>query len=151
MLVIWRSSPVVDKGLFIKMSTHTRWESLGHETTSVVRQEWLSGQPQAGAARAPVLGHAGANRVSAVAADEPPILIGDHRSELNACHAIRAAENQGCVGQRWHWAFLHWSKGDWHAGFQTPRRVIPLKTIRIVGSHTVIEPKPAPTFRQACR
>jgi hypothetical protein len=29
--------------------------------------------------------------------------------------------------------------------------VIPLKTIRIVGSHTGIEPKPAPTFWQPCR
>ncbi len=106
-------------------------------------------QPQAGAARASVLWHTGTNRVGAVAADEPPILIGDHRPELDSCYAVWAANNQSRVGSQR--ALLHTSKGDWHAGSQTPRRVIPLKTKGSCGNHTSIEPKPAPTFRQACR
>ena len=57
-----------------------------------------------------------------------PPFIGDHQSELDASHAIRAADGQGCVGQSWHRALLHMSKGGWHAGFQTLHRVIPLKT-----------------------
>ena len=107
----------MDEGLFLKMTAHARRESLGHETTSVVSQEWFSGQPQAGAAGASVLGHAGAHGVGAVTADEPPILISDHRPELDARHAIRAADGQGCVGR--HWASLHGSKD---AGTQDSRR-----------------------------
>ena len=66
--------------------------------------------------------------MSAVAADEPPILVCDHRSELDAHHAMRAADDQGCVGQSWHRALLHRSSTEKHARFQTPCRVIPLKT-----------------------
>jgi hypothetical protein len=82
------------------MTAYARRESLGQKTTSVVSQEWLSGQPQAGAAGAHVLWHAGAHRVGAVTADEPPVLMGDHRPELDARHAIWAAEGQGCVGRQ---------------------------------------------------
>jgi hypothetical protein len=95
----------------------------------------MRGEPQACAARAPVLGHAGTHRVGAVAADEPSILVGDHRSELDAHHAIRAAEGQGCVARQWE--LLHHSKGDRHAGFQTVMPVIPLKTAGSRGNHTV--------------
>ena len=64
---------------------------------------WQIGrEPQAGAARASVLWHAGAHGVGAVAADEPPVLVGNHRSELNAHDAIGAADDEDRVGQRWH-------------------------------------------------
>jgi len=62
----------------------------------------ISREPQACAAGAPVLGNAGAHRVGAVAADEPTVLVGDHRSEVGTCHAIWAADGQGCVAQSWH-------------------------------------------------
>ena len=110
------------------MTAHSRRELLGQKMTSVVSQEWLSGQPQAGAAGALILGHAGAYCVSAITAHEPPILISDHRPEVGTRHAMGAAEGQGCVGRQW--AVLHHSRRGWHAGFQMPRRVIPLKSIR---------------------
>jgi hypothetical protein len=113
------------------MTAHTRRESLGQETTSVVSQEWFSGQPQAGAAGAPVLGHAGTHGVGAVATDEPTVLVGDHWPEVDACHAMGAANRQGCVS--WHWALPYPCKGDSHVGFQTPSSVISLKNIRIAG------------------
>lgn len=53
----------------------------------MVSQEWLPQQPQAGSAGACVLGYAGTQGVGAVAADEPPVLVGDHRTEVNARHA----------------------------------------------------------------
>jgi hypothetical protein len=83
----------------------------------VVSQERIPGQPQAGAARAPVLGLAGAQRVGAVAADEPPVLVGDHRPEVDSRHAIRAANGQGCIS--WHLMLLDLRKGERHAGFHT--------------------------------
>lgn len=67
-------------------------------------------QLQAGAAGAPVGEHAGAHRVGAVMADKPPVLIGDHRPEVDSCDAIRAADGQGCVGQSWHRTLLQKSK-----------------------------------------
>jgi len=100
------------------------------------------------AATAPVVGHAGTHRVGAVAADEPPVLVGDHRSKLDACEAIGAANNQDCVGRQR--ALLHRGNGNWHAGFQTPRSVIPLKKKGSQGSRIDVEPKPTPRFRQAC-
>ena len=48
-------------------------------------------------------------------------------------------------------ALPHLSKGIWHAGFQTTRPVISLKTKRVVGNHTGIQPTVAPRSRQACR
>ena len=68
---------------------------------SVVSQEWPPQQPQAGSAGARVLGYAGAQGVGAVAANEPPVLIGDHRHELDARHAMGAADGQDCVGRQW--------------------------------------------------
>ena len=65
----------------------------------MLSQEWLSEQPQAQAAGASVHVDAGTRRVGAVTADEPPILISDHRPELDARHAMRAANDQGCIGQ----------------------------------------------------
>ena len=52
------------------------------------------------------------------------------------------------------WAFLHQSNTEKNAGFQTPRRVIPLKNYRIAGEPYGIEPTRAdiwaggPTVRQ---
>jgi hypothetical protein len=69
--------------------------------TSVVRQEWLPQQPQAGSAGARVLGYAGKQGVSTVTADEPSVLVCDHRSELDARHAMGAADGQDCVGRQW--------------------------------------------------
>ncbi len=126
------------------MTAHARRESLGHEMTSVVGQERLSGQPQAGAAGALILGHAGANCVGAVTADEPPILICDHRPELDARHAMWAADGQGCVSRQW--VLLHTSKGDWHAGFQTPRPVILMKTKGSLGATRVSNRNPRRDF-----
>jgi hypothetical protein len=84
---------------------------------------WQIGiEPRAGTAATPVFGRAGTYRVGAVATDEPTVLVGDHRSELNAHDAMRAADDQDCVGRQL--ALLHMSKGDWHAGFQTQRPVI---------------------------
>jgi len=48
--------------------------------------------------------------VSAITADESPVLIRDHRLEIDSCHAIWAADGQDCVS--WHWALLHRSKRD---------------------------------------
>jgi hypothetical protein len=70
------------------------------DMTPVVSQERFTQQPEARAASALVLGLTGAYRVGAIAADEPPILMGDHRSEVDPRHAIRAADDQDCVG--WH-------------------------------------------------
>jgi len=131
------------------MTAQARRKSLSQEITSAVRRR--PKQPQAPAAGASVLGHAGAHRVGAVAADEPPVLVGDHRTEVDARHAMGAADGQGCVGQSWHRALLHMSKEGWHAGFQTPCRVMPLKDKGFAGSHTGSEPKPTSRFRQACR
>ena len=39
---------------------------------------FLSRQPQAGAAGAPILGHTGTHRVGAVAADKPSVIVCDH-------------------------------------------------------------------------
>ena len=117
----------------------------------MVIQEWLSRQPQAGAAGAPVLGHAGTHRVGAVAADETPVLVGDHRTEVDARHAIWAADDQGCVGQRWHRAFLHRSNGDWHAGFQMPSALISLRKPTDRWELDEYRAEPAPRCRQACR
>ena len=69
--------------------------------TSVVSQEWLPQQAQAGSAGARVLGYTATQGVGAVAANEPPV-IGDHRPELDARHAMGAADGQDCVGQSWH-------------------------------------------------
>src|SRR5450759_392434 len=99
--------------------------------TSVVGQERLSGQLQAGAAGAFVLHDAGTHRVSTVTTDKLPVLVGNHRPEVDTRHAMGAADGQDCVGR--HWALPHLSKGSWHAGFQTPRPVIPMKNIRIAG------------------
>ncbi len=108
---------------------------------------WQIGmEPQAGAARASVLWHAGTYRVGAVPADEPPVLVGDHRSELNANDAIRAADGQGCVGQSWYLAFLHHSKKGWQAGFQTPRPVIPLKNQGSLGATRLSSRNPRQDF-----
>jgi hypothetical protein len=82
-------------------------------------------QPQAGAAGALVLGHAGTNGVDTVAADVPTVLVGDHRSELNTYGATGAADDQCRVGRQW--ALLHHSREGWHAGFHMRGSVIPLK------------------------
>ena len=55
-------------------------------------------QRQAGAARASVLGGAGAHRMGTVATDEATVLIGDHGLEVGSCHAIQAANNENGVG-----------------------------------------------------
>src|ERR1035437_2056962 len=41
----------------------------------------------------PVLGHAGTYRVGTIAADEPPVLVGDQRSEVYARHAMRTTDD----------------------------------------------------------
>jgi hypothetical protein len=76
--------------------------SMSQEMTPVGSQERFTQQNEARVASALVLGLAGANRVSADTADEPPILIGDHRAEVDSRHAVRAADGQGCVGRSWH-------------------------------------------------
>lgn len=55
---------------------------------------------QTGAAGAPVLRHAGANGVGTVTADEPTVLVGDHRPEFDAYHAMRAAPPFTLLGCR---------------------------------------------------
>lgn len=82
---------------FCGFASHGR----GQEMTSVVSQEWLPQQPQAGSAGAHVLPYAGTQGVGAVAADEPPVLVGDHRTEVDARHAMGAADGQDCVGRQW--------------------------------------------------
>ena len=73
---------------------------------------WQIGrEPQARAAHTSVLWHAGTNRVGAVTADEPTVFVGDHRSELDAQDAMRATNDQNCVGRQL--ALLCLSKGDW--------------------------------------
>ena len=47
-----------------------------------------------------VLRPAGVHRVGAVATNEPAVLVGDHRSELDPNHAVRAANDQFRVGRR---------------------------------------------------
>jgi hypothetical protein len=108
--------------------------------TSVVSQERLSGQLQAGAAGALILGHAGANSVGAVTADEPPILISDHRPERDARHAMWAADRQGCVSRQS--VLLHTSKGSGTHDSRHPCPVILMKTKGSSGAHDGIEPKP---------
>src|SRR5579872_3897721 len=56
--------------------------------------------PQAGAAGAPVLRHAGPNGVGAVTADKSTVLVGDHRSELDSQHAMRTANHQRRISFR---------------------------------------------------
>jgi len=63
--------------------------------------------------------------VSAVATDEPSVLISDHRPEIDTRHAMGAADGQYCVCR--HGTLPHLNKESWHAGFQTPHPVIPLK------------------------
>lgn len=89
----------------------------------MVNQERLPRQPQAGSAGARVLGYAGTQSVGAVAADEPSVPIGDHRSEVDARHAIWAADGQDCVGQSCNGRSCTRAMQK-HVGFQTPRRVI---------------------------
>jgi len=67
----------------------------------MVRQERLSGQPQTGAAGAPVAGCAGPSGVGAITADKPPVLVGDHRPEIRPRHAVGAANGQDCVRRHW--------------------------------------------------
>jgi hypothetical protein len=56
---------------------------------------WQIGiEPRAGTAATPVFGRAGTYRMGAVATDEPTVFVSDHRSELDACHAMRAADDQ---------------------------------------------------------
>ena len=74
----------------------------------MVSEERLSRQPQAGPAVAPEIWHAGADCVGAIVADEPPVLVGDHRSEVDSRVVIRAADGQDRVGR--HWALLHRAK-----------------------------------------
>lgn len=87
-----------------------------------------------------MLKHAGANRMSAVAADEPSVLVGDHRPQLSAYHAMGAADDQDCVGRH---RSPPTNKRIWHAGFQTPTQS--------ESGRIDFEPRPAPTFGQACR
>jgi hypothetical protein len=75
---------------------------MSQEMTPVGRQERFTQQHEARVASALVLGLAGANRVGAVTADEPPILVRRHRPKLDSRHAMRAADGQGCVGRSWH-------------------------------------------------
>jgi hypothetical protein len=95
----------------------------------VVSQERISGQVHAGAANAPVLGHTGTRCVSAVTADEPPVLVGGHRTELDTHPAIWAADGQDCVGR--HWALLHRAK---EAGTQDSRQSRPVISLKTKGS-----------------
>jgi hypothetical protein len=81
------------------MTVRARRGSLGLEMTSVVRYEHLPGLPQAGVASAQVLRLAGVYRVGAIVAHEPPIPIGGHLPEVDPCHAIGAANNQGRIGR----------------------------------------------------
>ena len=74
----------------------------------MVSEERLSRQPQAGSAVAFETWHAGADCVGAVATDEPPVLVSDHRSEVDSRVVIRAAEGQDRVGR--HWSLLHRAK-----------------------------------------
>jgi hypothetical protein len=80
------------------------------EVNSASRQGRFPRQPQAGAAGASVLGHAGTHRVGAVTADEPSILIGDHRPEVGSRHAMGAADGQDCVDRQR--ALLHSGNGN---------------------------------------
>jgi hypothetical protein len=108
------------------MTAHARWESPGQEKASVVSQERVSGYLQAGAACALVFGHAGAHRVGAVTTDEPPILVGDHRPEVDTRYAMGAADGQDCVSR--HWGVPPaLSKGRRHVGFQNADPAIRLK------------------------
>jgi transposase-like protein len=75
--------------------------------SAIIRTE-CARQSQAPAAGAFVLRGAGTHRVGAVAADEPPVLVGDHRSEVDARHAILAPNGQDRIS--WHWALPHVSK-----------------------------------------
>ncbi len=68
----------------------------------MVNQERLPRQPQAGSAGARVLGYAGTQSVGAVSADEPSVLVCDHRPEVDVRHAMRAADDQDRVGQSCH-------------------------------------------------
>jgi hypothetical protein len=86
------------------------------------------------------VGHAETHHVTAVPADEPPVLVGNHRPIVDARHAIWAADDQDCVGQQR--ALPHMSKGDGHAGFQTPSPVIPLKTKESLGATRVLNRNP---------
>jgi hypothetical protein len=81
--------------------------------------------------------------MGAVTTEEPPVLVGDHRTELDSYDAMGAAD----------WSGLYRSaKGTptqperrWHTGFQTTRPVISLKTIRIAGAIRV--PSANPTVK----
>jgi hypothetical protein len=74
-------------------------------------------QREAGTAGAPVLRHARSNRVSTVTADEPPVPVGDHRSELDTYHAVWAADGQGRVGRSWHLRSSTGASKHSHSGF----------------------------------
>ena len=52
---------------------------------------------QAPATGAFVLRVAGTHCVGAIAADKPPVLVGDHRSKVDSRHAIWAANGQDRV------------------------------------------------------
>jgi hypothetical protein len=43
-------------------------------------------------------------------ADEPPVVVCEHRTQLSSDHAMREWEGQGCIDERWHQARV-----DWHA------------------------------------
>jgi hypothetical protein len=55
--------------------------------------------------------------VGAVAADETSILVGDHRSEVDAHHAMGTTDDQNRVGLQL--LLLRRGKGNLHAGYQT--------------------------------
>ena len=76
--------------------------SLGQPMTFLIDRGSLSGEPQAGAACAPIIGDAGAHRVGAVTTDEPPVLVGNHRPEVDARHAMGTADDQDRVRHCWH-------------------------------------------------
>ncbi len=74
------------------MTVRARRASLRLEMNSVVRYEHLPRLPQAGVASALVLRFARGPTVWAQStAVEPPILMDDHRLEVDPRHAIRAA------------------------------------------------------------
>src|ERR1019366_7101144 len=77
---------------------------------------------------------------------------GDHRSQLDVQDAMRATNDQNCVGRQL--ALLCLSKGDWQVPFQSPSPVIRLKTKASRGRCTDVESRHAdisaglPTHRQ---
>jgi hypothetical protein len=76
----------------------------------VVRQGRIAGHLQTGAAGTFVIRDAETHRVSTVVTNKPPVLVGDHRAEIDSLDAMRAADSQDCVGL--YWAAPHLSKGS---------------------------------------